>query len=63
MRRPAHLHFIVRADAFETISTHVFDGGDHLRIVDRTNFATIKRVEQTGRRGGAFRSDCHRRRS
>lgn len=28
MRRPAHLHFIVRADGFETVSTHVFDGCD-----------------------------------
>jgi len=28
MRRPAHLHYIVRAEAFETLSTHVFDGGD-----------------------------------
>lgn len=28
LRRPAHLHFIIRAKGFETISTHVFDGND-----------------------------------
>lgn len=28
LRRPAHLHFIISADGFETISTHVFDGSD-----------------------------------
>ena len=28
MRRPAHLHFLIKADGFETISTHVYDGGD-----------------------------------
>ena len=28
LRRPAHLHFIISADAFETISTHVFDASD-----------------------------------
>lgn len=30
LRRPAHLHFIVKAEGFETISTHVFDAGDPL---------------------------------
>jgi len=30
LRRPAHLHFIVKADGFETISTHVYDAGDPL---------------------------------
>jgi protocatechuate 3,4-dioxygenase beta subunit len=28
LRRPAHLHFIVKAAGFETISTHVFDASD-----------------------------------
>lgn len=28
LRRPAHLHFIISAEGFETISTHVFDGSD-----------------------------------
>lgn len=28
LRRPAHLHFIIKAAGFETISTHVYDGGD-----------------------------------
>jgi protocatechuate 3,4-dioxygenase beta subunit len=28
LRRPAHLHFIIKADGFETISTHVYDGSD-----------------------------------
>lgn len=28
LRRPAHLHFLVKADGFETISTHVYDGRD-----------------------------------
>jgi hydroxyquinol 1,2-dioxygenase len=28
LRRPAHLHFLIKADGFETISTHVYDGGD-----------------------------------
>lgn len=28
MRRPAHLHFLIKAEGFETISTHVYDGGD-----------------------------------
>ncbi|TPN89397.1 6-chlorohydroxyquinol-1,2-dioxygenase [Mesorhizobium sp. CU2] len=34
LRRPAHLHFIVRADGFETISTHVYDAGDPLLSED-----------------------------
>jgi len=34
LRRPAHLHFIVRASGFETISTHVFDGSDQLLTDD-----------------------------
>jgi protocatechuate 3,4-dioxygenase beta subunit len=28
MRRPAHLHFLIKASGFETISTHVYDGSD-----------------------------------
>ena len=28
LRRPAHLHFIVRAQGFETITTHLYDGRD-----------------------------------
>ena len=28
LRRPAHLHFLIKADGFETISTHVYDGSD-----------------------------------
>ncbi|UPA24353.1 dioxygenase [Shinella oryzae] len=28
MRRPAHLHFLIKAAGFETISTHVYDGSD-----------------------------------
>jgi protocatechuate 3,4-dioxygenase beta subunit len=28
LRRPAHLHFLVKAEGFETISTHVYEGGD-----------------------------------
>ena len=28
LRRPAHLHFIVKAPGFETITTHVYDGSD-----------------------------------
>lgn len=28
LRRPAHLHFIVRAPGFETIITHLYDEGD-----------------------------------
>jgi len=28
LRRPAHLHFMIKADGFETISTHVYDGSD-----------------------------------
>ncbi len=28
LRRPAHLHFIIKAAGFETLTTHVFDGGD-----------------------------------
>jgi hydroxyquinol 1,2-dioxygenase len=28
LRRPAHLHFIISAEGFETISTHVFDSND-----------------------------------
>lgn len=26
--RPAHLHFVIKADGFETISTHVYEAGD-----------------------------------
>ena len=28
LHRPAHLHFLIRAKGFETITTHIFDGGD-----------------------------------
>lgn len=28
LHRPAHLHFLVRAKGFETITTHIFDGSD-----------------------------------
>lgn len=28
LRRPAHLHFVVRAEGFETITTHVYDRND-----------------------------------
>lgn len=28
LRRPAHLHFLIKAEGFETISTHVYDSGD-----------------------------------
>ena len=28
LRRPAHLHFIIKAPGFETITTHVYDGSD-----------------------------------
>ncbi|MEI5678536.1 6-chlorohydroxyquinol-1,2-dioxygenase [Mesorhizobium sp. CGMCC 1.15528] len=28
LRRPAHLHFIVKAEGFEAIRTHVYDGAD-----------------------------------
>jgi len=33
-RRPAHLHFIVAADGFETITTQIFDGADPLIAED-----------------------------
>ena len=33
-RRPAHLHFIVAADGFETITTQIFDGADPLIAQD-----------------------------
>ncbi|MGR9133242.1 dioxygenase family protein [Rhizobium leguminosarum] len=28
LRRPAHLHFIIKAPGFETITTHIYDGSD-----------------------------------
>lgn len=28
LRRPAHLHFIMKAPGFETITTHIYDGSD-----------------------------------
>lgn len=28
LRRPAHLHFLIRAKGFETITTHIFDSDD-----------------------------------
>lgn len=34
MRRPAHLHFIIRADGFEPICTHIFDGSDPALATD-----------------------------
>jgi hydroxyquinol 1,2-dioxygenase len=33
-RRPAHLHFIVAADGFETITTQIFSGADPLLAED-----------------------------
>jgi hydroxyquinol 1,2-dioxygenase len=28
LRRPAHLHFMIKAQGFETITTHIYDGSD-----------------------------------
>ncbi|MEK1929471.1 MAG: dioxygenase [Pararhizobium sp.] len=28
LRRPAHLHFVIKAPGFETITTHIYDGSD-----------------------------------
>jgi hydroxyquinol 1,2-dioxygenase len=28
LRRPAHLHFLIKAPGFETITTHIYDGSD-----------------------------------
>jgi protocatechuate 3,4-dioxygenase beta subunit len=28
LRRPAHLHFIIKAAGYQPLTTHVFDGGD-----------------------------------
>lgn len=28
LRRPAHLHFLIKAEGFETISTHIYDSSD-----------------------------------
>ncbi|SDO07093.1 dioxygenase [Ensifer sp. YR511] len=28
LRRPAHLHFMIKAPGFETITTHIYDGSD-----------------------------------
>ncbi|MGX8009402.1 dioxygenase family protein [Mesorhizobium sp. ORM8.1] len=53
LRRPAHLHFIVKADGFETISTHVYDAGDPL--VDEDALFGVKQELL-----GAFRKqDAH----
>ncbi|MBF2714108.1 6-chlorohydroxyquinol-1,2-dioxygenase [Agrobacterium vitis] len=34
LHRPAHLHFVVRAPGFETITTHIYDAGDPLLSED-----------------------------
>ncbi|MEZ2333723.1 dioxygenase [Mesorhizobium sp. RCC_202] len=53
LRRPAHLHFIVKAEGFETISTHVYDAGDPL--VDEDALFGVKQELL-----GAFRKqDAH----
>lgn len=53
--RPAHLHFILKADGFETLSTHIFDPddpyieSDAVFGVKKSLLARFDRVEDAGR--------------
>ena len=54
--RPAHLHYIVSADGFDTLTTHIFDPDDPYIESDAvfgvkdSLLATFARVEDAGRR-------------
>lgn len=59
LHRPANLHFVIRADGFETITTHIYDAGDPLLAEDalfgvRPELVhTFEPVEVAGQRGKA----------
>ncbi|MEI3854374.1 MULTISPECIES: intradiol ring-cleavage dioxygenase [unclassified Ensifer] len=53
--RPAHLHYIIKADGYETLITHIFDPddpyihSDAVFGVKQSLLATFRRVEDTSR--------------
>ena len=53
--RPAHLHYIIKADGYETLITHIFDPddpyihSDAVFGVKQSLLATFRRVEDPGR--------------
>ncbi|MBY2911425.1 dioxygenase [Rhizobium leguminosarum] len=52
LRRPAHLHFIIKASDFETITTHIYDGSDP-HLAEDAIFAVkpelVRTFEQQGK--------------
>ncbi|MGO7019443.1 dioxygenase family protein [Rhizobium leguminosarum] len=52
LRRPAHLHFIIKAPDFETITTHIYDGSDP-HLAEDAIFAVkpelVRTFEQQGK--------------
>ncbi|OLP60590.1 6-chlorohydroxyquinol-1,2-dioxygenase [Xaviernesmea oryzae] len=60
LRRPAHLHFVIRAKGFETITTHIYDASDPHLAEDalfgvRPELITcFKPTDIGGRRGRAI---------
>lgn len=59
MRRPAHLHFVVRARGFETITTHIYDASDPHLAEDALSgvrpelVAIFEKIEFNGQDGKA----------
>ena len=53
--RPAHLHYILRADGFETLTTHIFDpddpyiNSDAVFGVKESLLAEFKRIDDPAR--------------
>jgi catechol 1,2-dioxygenase len=51
--RPAHLHYIIKADGFETLTTHIFDpddpyiNSDAVFGVKESLLAEFKRIQDT----------------
>jgi protocatechuate 3,4-dioxygenase beta subunit len=60
LRRPAHLHFMIKAPGFETITTHIYDGSDpHLAedAIFGVKPELVRTFEQQGKGAAAWRLD------
>jgi protocatechuate 3,4-dioxygenase beta subunit len=60
LRRPAHLHFMIKAPGFETITTHIYDGSDpHLAedAIFGVKPELVRTFEQHGKGAPSWRLD------
>lgn len=60
LRRPAHLHFMIKAPGFETITTHIYDGSDPYLAEDAifgVKPELVRTFEQQGKGAPSWRLD------